>query len=68
MDLLSITLGLGVIGAAALIDVRGFDWAQRRFSEKLTKEAMHRPLVRDFPSSRFDIALDEHDSVAVKNS
>ncbi|MBK7463343.1 MAG: hypothetical protein IPJ50_12000 [Betaproteobacteria bacterium] len=68
MDLLSITLGLGVIGAAAFVDVRGFDWAQRRFSEKLAQEAMHRPLVREFPSSRYDIALDENDSVAVKNS
>lgn len=68
MDLLSLTLGLSVIGAAAFIDVRGFDWAQRRFSEKLHKEAMHRPLVREFPSSRYDISLAEADSVQAKNS
>ena len=59
MDLISLTLGVGVVGAAAFVDVRGFTWAQRRFSEKLAQEAMHRPLVREFPSSRYDISLDE---------
>lgn len=68
MDLLSLTLGFGVVGAAAFIDVRGFDWAQRRFSEKLAKEARHQPLVRNFPSSRYDISLEKSDSVATKNA
>ncbi len=62
MDLLTVTLGLGVIGAAAFMDVRGLDWAQRRFSEKLSKEAQHYPLVRDFPSSKYEISMSETDA------
>ena len=59
MDLLTVTLGVGVIGAAAFVDIRGLDWAQRRFSEKLLKEAKCSPLVREFPSSEYKISMSE---------
>lgn len=67
MDLLTVTLGLGVIGAAALVDVRGLDWAQRRFSEKLSKEAQHHPLIREFPSSQYEISMSDDAVTKIKN-
>ncbi len=59
MDLLTITLGVGVIGAAAFVDVRGLDWAHRRVSRRLQKEAVEAPMIREFPSSSHEIQLTE---------
>lgn len=66
MDLLTLALGFGVVGAAALVDVRGMDWAQRRYSEKLNKEACSRPLIREFPSSQHEILLSDSEVNSVK--
>ena len=64
MDLVTLGLGLGIVGAAAFIDVRGLDWAQKIVSDRLTKEAMSRPLVREYPTSKYEVMLDSDDSRA----
>ena len=64
MDLMTLGLGLGIVGAAAFIDVRGLDWAQKIVSERLQKEAMSRRLIKEFPTSAYDVTLDDDERKA----
>lgn len=62
MDFVTLSMGVGVVGAAAFFDLRGMDIMQRYISETVAREAQSQPLVRDFPSSHYSIDLENSDS------